>query len=353
MRRFLTAAITLGAIIAGVLGVTAPAHAMKEACETEVTGCNTGGADPDTVQPAAVQPLDLLVADAWGVIFGNLSETSLAQLDQPDTQLHQMVTDHHDNLHPNVNGFVFTHTSAQLDRALDERAERNITKLGVAHALTHAQQAAVTAALEAGDLTNVMLVNGASLPTVNNGQVHVDNGGTVTTINGGKVQVTNGGTVTTVNNGKVFVARGGAVTTVDGGKVQVGNAEIPGGTVTTVDGGTVHVGRGGTATTITNGTVIVTDGGTVNGVNGGQVRIGTANHLGGTVNTVNNGTVHVRNGGTVTTVDGGTVHVHPGGTVTTVDDGAVGVWNGGTVTTFNGGDVKARPGGTVNGITRQ
>ncbi|MBA3488448.1 MAG: hypothetical protein H0T78_02715, partial [Longispora sp.] len=301
MRRLLTATITLGAITAGVLGVNAPAHAMIRACEANATGCGADGTNPDVAQPAAVapdavqpdaaqpaavQPLDMLIPDAWEVIFGNLPEKSLAQLDQVDTQLHQLVTDHHDNLQPNAHGFVYTHTSEQLDQALAERSQRNITKLGIAHTLTEGQQAAITAALQKDELTNVVLVNGASLLTVNGGRVHVGNGGTITT----------------VTSGKVFVAAGGNVTTVDGGTVQLGSANTPGGTVTTVNNGMVHVNPGGTVTT----------------VDGGRVGVGN----GGTVTTVNNGTVGVHAGGNVTTVDGGTVQLgaanFPGGTVTTV-----------------------------------
>ncbi len=192
MRRLLTAVVTLGALTVGLLGVTAPAHAAGEK-----RGASSQAEIPPGPDPFTTLPQEVVVDE----IFKYLPEKSLAQLDQVDKTLQGQVTAHHDALHPDSTGFIYAHTSTQLTAALEHARKANdapdkITKLGVAHALTDDQQTAVTAALQAGNLTLVVLANGATLPTVSKGTVFVARGGTVTTVNGGQVNTANGGTVT-------------------------------------------------------------------------------------------------------------------------------------------------------------
>ncbi|MBA3489401.1 MAG: hypothetical protein H0T78_07630 [Longispora sp.] len=260
MRRFLTAAVTLGAITAGLLGTTAPAHAMKRACEAEVI------TDPDVATDPCL--IETLPDELWGVICANLPEASMGQLGQVDKKRDQRIAGYRaSNLHTDA-GVVYAHTSEQLADALRPNRKPEITHLGIAMALTAAEQTLVTGALDAETLSFVGLYNGATLPTVAKGTVRVGHGGSVTTVVGGQVDVRDGGTITTVSGGKVDVGIAGIATTVTRGHVVIRT----GGIVTTVNGGRVNVSLGGTVTTVNGGNVQVHAGATVTTDNGGDTR---------------------------------------------------------------------------------
>ncbi|MBA3487989.1 MAG: hypothetical protein H0T78_00315, partial [Longispora sp.] len=152
MRRLLTAVVTLGALTVGLLGVTAPAQAAGEK-----RGASSQEANPNPGNPALPNPgdpnwLGALVPELQQEIFQYLPERSLGQLAQVDKNLPPQVAARHENLCPDAKGVVYAHTPDQLDRALKQQDPKN-TKLGIAHALTEAQQTDITAALDAGTLT--------------------------------------------------------------------------------------------------------------------------------------------------------------------------------------------------------
>ncbi len=237
MRRFLTAAVTLGAVTAGVLGVTAPAHAMKRACDDEVANVVV---DADAAAPISVDP-DALPPEVWGEICGHLSVEGQGQLAQTDKKRHNRVSEHRigqTHLRPDAQDVVHVYTSQQLTLALTPRVDEAgkplldadgqplpqiASLLGVHMALDEAQQTAISNALKAEQLTYLELHAGATLPTVATGDVNVYDGGSITTVGGGIVGVWSGGTVTTVDGGKVDVNDGGTVTTVNGGPIYAGD----------------------------------------------------------------------------------------------------------------------------------
>ncbi|MBA3489583.1 MAG: hypothetical protein H0T78_08580, partial [Longispora sp.] len=142
MRRFLTAAVTLGAVTAGVLGVTAPAHAMKRACDDDVAqvvveanAAEAQAADADGAEPVPGDP-DALPAEVWGVICGQLPLEGQGRLAQTDKLRNSHVSEYRkSHVRPDTKDVVHVYSTQQLEAALAPRVDEAGKPLPLVHEL--------------------------------------------------------------------------------------------------------------------------------------------------------------------------------------------------------------------------
>ncbi len=281
MRTWARAAIAIGAITVGVVGVHAPAHAGKDdPVITSQTGGGGGGGE----------------------------------------------------LLPDSDGMVHVRTSEMLARAL--KTDSKVTCLGVHMVLSEDEQADISQALASGALQLVDLFPGAMLASISDGTVDI-HGGEVFKVDGGTVNLF-AGRVTIVNRGVVNAAIGTKVVTVNEGTVN-----LFGSAVSTVNGGTVTLAKD-TVSTIgivkdgvvtgsgrineIQGGITCLAGGKISMIEGGNVTVGGGDDRTCTITKVTGGAVKLTNGGKIFKIKGGNVIVDGGKVINVTTGGGFQRW---------------------------